>query len=89
MFRRWQTWAVLALLLGAVGGGAWYWLLIESGQPAGHYAIDMEAVRQLALGTPGERLLRIRVEQVATFTVPSAAVVAGDNFTATELGIFA
>ena len=86
---RWRTWTVLALLLAGAGTAAWYWLLAESGAPSGHFTIEMEAVRELALGMPGARPTGIRVEHVATFTTPAAAVVAGDNFTSAQLAVFA
>ena len=89
MQKRWQIWISIALVLGIVGSIAWYWLLVESGQSTQHYAIDMEAVRELAQSIPGDKALTVRVEDVASATSPAFVGVAGDNFTPTNMDFFA
>ena len=89
MLNRWRTWVVVVLMLSAAGGGAWYWLLIESGKPVQHYAIEMVAVRQLALGLPGDLPLAIRAQQMAVLGTPAVAVVAGDSFASVDLAVLA
>ncbi len=65
----------------AVLGVTYYWLFVESHVPAGEpFPIDIAEVRQLANSLPGAKPKAIRVEQVATFTFPSAAIMAGDSW---------
>ena len=75
------------LLIG--GGGAYYWLIMESHMPSdAHFELDMNKVRALADGMPGDRPVEIQVEKVAQFTFPATAVVAGDGWSSSYLPVF-
>ena len=80
--------AVVGVLL--VGGGsAYYWLIMESHMPSdAHFELDMNKVRALADGMPGDRPVEIQVEKVAQFTFPATAVVAGDGWSSSYLPVF-
>ena len=80
--------AVVGVLL-IVGGGAYYWLIVESHMPAdAHFELDMNKVRAFADGMPGDRPVEIQVEKVAQFTFPATAVVAGDGWSSSYLPVF-
>ena len=75
------------LLIG--GAGAYYWLVVESHMPSdAYFELDMNKVRALADGTPGDRPVEIQVEKVAQFTFPATAVVAGDGWSSSYLPVF-
>lgn len=75
------------LLIG--GGSAYYWLVMESHMPSdAHFELDMNKVRALADGMPGDRPVEIQVEKVAQFTFPATAVVAGDGWSSSYLPVF-
>jgi glyoxylase-like metal-dependent hydrolase (beta-lactamase superfamily II) len=78
----------LALLI-VLGGGAYYWLILESGTPAGGYAIDMKEIRRLADSLPGDKVTAIHDEAVAAFSFPGNAILAGDGWQAVPLNVFA
>lgn len=79
--------AIGVLLIG--GGSAYYWLIVESHMPSdAHFEIDMNAVRELADQIRGDKPVEIQVEQVAKFTFPATAVVAGDGWSSTDLPVF-
>jgi glyoxylase-like metal-dependent hydrolase (beta-lactamase superfamily II) len=74
----WMRWLVVFLVIVAA---AYYWLLVESHVPSGDpYSIDLPEVRRLANTIPGAKPGSIRVEQVATFTFPTIAMMAGDSW---------
>ncbi|MEJ0043694.1 MAG: hypothetical protein WDM81_16390 [Rhizomicrobium sp.] len=54
----------------AVAGAAYYWLILESGAPAGTYALDLKEVRRLADTLAGPRVTEIHVEHVAPVNFP-------------------
>jgi glyoxylase-like metal-dependent hydrolase (beta-lactamase superfamily II) len=75
-------------VLVALGGAAW-WLLFQHGEPTQRFTIDLEEVRKLAESMPGEKPADVRFEKVATFRMPTTAVVAGDGFSPTQMPVFA
>lgn len=79
---KWIRRALIALgLLAAIGGAAYYWLIVDSSAPSGgRYAIDMAEVRRLADLLPGDKAREVRVERVADFSFPATAAVAGDGW---------
>ena len=80
--------AVIGVLL-IVGGSAYYWLIVESHMPAdAHFELDINKVRELADQIPGDKPIEIQAEQVAKFSFPSTAVVAGDGWSMTDLPVF-
>ena len=79
---------VTLAVLAVIGGGAYYWLILESGTPTGSYAIDLKEVRRLADTIPGPRVTSIHVEHVANFTFPRTAVVAGDGWDKLPMTVF-
>lgn len=89
MSKPWQVFGAIVLVLAVALGSAWYWLLVDSGQPTRHFTIDMETVRQLAKRMPGDPPTEVRVAQVLMLSMPSIAVVAGDNLASTDMAVFA
>ncbi len=77
--RRWFHVLILALVFI---GGAFYWLVMES-DPLGEkpFSLDIAAIRHLANSMPGDKPSEIRVERIASFTFPAAAIMAGDSWT--------
>ncbi|MBZ5601666.1 MAG: MBL fold metallo-hydrolase [Acidobacteriia bacterium] len=69
---------VLAVLFAIALG--YYWLAVESHVPSGHYSIDIAELRRLANSIPGPKPREIRVERVATFQFPAAAIMAGGSW---------
>ena len=75
-----RTLIALAALL-VIAGAAYYWLIVESHVPGdASYAFDIEQVRAALESVSGEKPSAIEVEQVALFTFPATAVVAGDGW---------
>lgn len=73
----------------ALGGGAYYWLIVESNFPAdAHFDLDISKVRALAHEGGGDKPLDVRVEHVANFHFPATAVVAGDGWSTTDLPVY-
>src|SRR6201995_4648646 len=85
----------LFVVLLAVAGGAYYWLILESGTPPATYTIDMTEVRRLAdslpplPGLPPHRPLPIHAAHVPPVRVPGNAVVAGEGGAPTPMEVFA
>lgn len=76
----------LALLVLAVP--AYWWLLIESGEPHGTFSLDVAELRRLASSMPGEKPELIRVEEVLEFEFPKVAVLAGSGWSMVKLPVF-
>jgi len=76
--------AVLAVL----GGGAYYWLILQSGTPSASYALNLAEIRRLADSLPGEKPREIRAEHVVSFAFPATAIVAGDGWTNAAMTVF-
>ncbi|MBI1261543.1 MAG: MBL fold metallo-hydrolase [Rhizobiales bacterium] len=87
---KWTRRALIALaFLVVVGGGAYYWLIVESHMPAdAEFSLDMNAVRELADAMPGDKPENIQVEQVAGFAFPATAIVAGDGWAQKAMPVF-
>ena len=64
----------------AILAAAYFWFAVESHVPSGHYALDIAELRQLANSIPGPKPHEIRVERVATFPFPGAAIMAGGSW---------
>ena len=76
------------VVLGVIGGAAYYWFIVDSSAPSsGSYAIDMTEVRRLAGSISGDKVREVHVEHVATFSFPATAEVAGDGWTTNELPV--
>lgn len=83
-----RTLVTLAVLL-AVAGAAYYWLLVESHMPGNaSFALDIDRVRALSAAVPGDKPSRIEVEEIAVFTFPATAIVAGDGFDGRSLPVY-
>ncbi|MDO8289429.1 MAG: MBL fold metallo-hydrolase [Parvibaculum sp.] len=79
---------VLAVLV-AIGGGAYYWFVVESHMPSdAAFELDINEVRRLADEMPGNKPAKIQVEQIGAFSFPSTAVVAGDGWKQTAMPVF-
>ncbi|HXC55603.1 MAG TPA: MBL fold metallo-hydrolase [Rhizomicrobium sp.] len=86
---KWLRRFLIALaILAVLGGGAYYWLFLESGAPASSYTIDMAQVRRLAESMPGDKVREIRVERIESSAFPAIAVVAGDGWSPTPMTMF-
>src|SRR5688500_6775177 len=82
-----RTLIVLAVLL-ALASAAYYWLFVDSRMPANAaYALDLDRVRALAAAA-GDKPSAIEVEEVARFTFPATAIVAGDGFEGRLLPVY-
>ena len=77
----------LAVLL-AIGGAAYYWLIVQSDAPSGSYTIDIGKIRQLADSSPGDKATEIRVEQLEQGSFPATAIVAGDGWAPSAIAMF-
>jgi glyoxylase-like metal-dependent hydrolase (beta-lactamase superfamily II) len=88
--RTWLRRTLIALLvLLALVGAAYYWLLVESHMPGdASFALDIDQVRAASAALPGDRPSAIEVEQVAVFTFPATAIVAGDGFDGRLLPVY-
>ena len=67
---------------------AYWWLLMESGQPTGSFPLDISELRRLADSMPGEKPGVIRVEDVLELEFPTNAVLAGSGWSTAKLPIF-
>lgn len=86
---RWVKWLLgIAAVLVGVAGCAYYWLLVESSLPEGAFDLDIAELRRLASAEAGPKPDQVRVEHVATFFFPAAAVVAGDGFDPVRLPVY-
>ncbi|MEI9995948.1 MAG: MBL fold metallo-hydrolase [Rhizomicrobium sp.] len=86
----WLRRALIALVvLLVLGGGAYYWLVLESGTPSGTFALDIKEVRRLADSLPGPKALAIHDEHVATFAFRRNLVLAGDGWAPLPMAVFA
>jgi glyoxylase-like metal-dependent hydrolase (beta-lactamase superfamily II) len=80
---------VTVAVLLALAGAAYYWLLVESHMPGdASFALDIDRVRALSAAVPGDKPNAIEVEQVAVFTFPATAIVAGDGFDGRPLPVY-
>ncbi len=86
---KWGRRILIALgVIAVVGAGAYWWLILESGEPSRAYAIDMSEVRRLADSMPGDKVQEIRAEHVSDFSFPATAVVAGDGWQPSAMELF-
>lgn len=85
----WLRRILLALVfLGALGGVAYYWFIVDSSAPtSGSYSIDMAEVRRLANSISGDKAQEIHVEHVASFEFPATAAVAGDGWATLDVPV--
>ena len=73
-----MRWTALVIVIIAA---AYYWFFVESHVPAsGSYSLDIGEIRRLANSIPGPKPQSIHVEQVAAFTFPAAAIMAGESW---------
>jgi glyoxylase-like metal-dependent hydrolase (beta-lactamase superfamily II) len=81
--RRWLRIAlVVAVVLGGIATGAWWWLTARTPVPAtSTFAVDLDEIRRLAGVLPGGRPIRVNHQQVATAPLPRGAVFAGQSLT--------
>lgn len=86
----WKRNVLIALgVLIAIGGGAYYWLIVESHMPSdAAFDLDINEVRRLADEMPGDKPAKIQVEQIGAFSFPLTAVVAGDGWAQTSMPVF-
>jgi glyoxylase-like metal-dependent hydrolase (beta-lactamase superfamily II) len=80
---------IVAAVIVAVQGVAYYWLLVESHAPEdAQYALDLDALRTLASSAAGDKPTSVEVENVALFKFPATAVVAGDGFDPVDMPVY-
>lgn len=90
--RRWfRVLALVVVVILALAAGAYWWLLLDTGAPGNvpAFSLDMARVRALADELPGEKPTEVRVEIVATASVPQAMAVAGGGWGGLDMGFFA
>lgn len=83
--------AVLGIVgaLLVVGGAAYYWFVVESTMPDDvEYAFDIGEVRRAVAAVPGDKPQRIEVENIASFSFPATAIVAGDGWSQREMPVY-
>lgn len=83
--------AVLGVVgaLLVVGGGAYYWFIVESTMPSDiEYVFDIGEVRRAVAAVPGDKPQRVEVETVAAFSFPATAIVAGDGWSSREMPVY-
>lgn len=72
-----------------VGGAAYYWFIVESTMPSDvEYAFDIGEVRRAVAAVPGDKPQRIEVENIASFSFPATAIVAGDGWSSREMPVY-
>src|SRR5208282_3459564 len=77
-----RRWFRILLAVLVILGGAYWWLVMESHVPSGgQFTLDIPEIRRLANSLPGDKPTEIRVEQIASFRFPAAALMAGDSWT--------
>jgi glyoxylase-like metal-dependent hydrolase (beta-lactamase superfamily II) len=77
-----RPWFKILVLVLVILAGAFWWLVLESDLPTDrNFTLDIAELRQLANSMPGSKPTEIRVEQVASFRFPAAALMAGDSWT--------
>ena len=81
--------ARIALVLVIVALPLYSWFVTTSEGPEGARPVDMVEVRMLAKSVPGDLSIDIRVEQVASFSVPSHGIVAGSGWQNRGMAIYA
>jgi glyoxylase-like metal-dependent hydrolase (beta-lactamase superfamily II) len=87
----------LFVVLLAIAGGAYYWLILESGTPPATYTIDIKEIRRLADSLPLVPLkgvapfkpVAIHAAHIAPVSFPGNAVLAGDGWAPVPMEIFA
>ena len=80
---------IVLAVVAVIGGGGYYWFIVESHAPAdGHFALDMEEIRRLADTKPGDKVVEVDAQQVAAFSFPLTAVVAGGGWKRVEIPVF-
>lgn len=86
----WKRNLLIALaVIVALGGGAYYWLIVESSFPSdARFDLDISKVRALAHEGGGEKPTSVRVEHIANFHFPATAVVAGDGWATEDLPVY-
>lgn len=86
----WARWTLgIVVALGVIGGGAYWWLIVDGGEadPEG-YSIDIGEIRRLANSIEGEKPIDIQVQEVASFSFPATALVAGDGWSTKLLPVY-
>ncbi len=86
----WKRNVLIALaVVVALGGGAYYWLIVESSFPSdARFDLDISKVRALAHEGGGDKPVSVRVEHIANFHFPATAVVAGDGWSTVDLPVY-
>lgn len=78
------------LLLVAIAVPVYFLLLVDSTMPsAGRFDLNIETLRKLANGIPGEKPAEIRFEKLSSISIPSTLVVAGSGWGETTLTVYA
>src|SRR6266481_5006655 len=86
---KWLRRILIALLvLAALGGGAYYWLIVQSGSPTSSYTLNIAEMRRLADAMPGPKVHEVRAEHVVKFAFPATAIVAGDGWANSAMTVF-
>ncbi len=88
---RWlRIFLIVIVVLGVVGGGAYYWFIGDGNPPSNvePFGFDLAAVRARADELPGGKASDIEVEKVASFNFPAVAAVGGDSWSMVPMAAF-
>lgn len=88
---RWlRIFLIVIVVLGIVGGGAYYWFIGDGNPPSSvqAFGFDLAAVRAKADELPGGKASDIEVEKVASFNFPAVAAVGGDGWSMVPMAAF-
>ncbi|MBV9046522.1 MAG: MBL fold metallo-hydrolase [Alphaproteobacteria bacterium] len=80
--------ALAFIVLLVIAGGAYWWLIMESGSPSGTFTLDVKEIRRLADILPGDKPNAIYDERVASFNFPGNAVLAGSGWGGVPMTVF-
>lgn len=76
------------ILLLAIGGPAYYLLVVHSPVARSEFPLDLAQVRALADSLPGEKPGEIRYERIMDFKFAEAMVMAGEPWQATPIPVY-
>jgi glyoxylase-like metal-dependent hydrolase (beta-lactamase superfamily II) len=78
----------LAITL-ALGGAAYYGLVLHSPAPSSEFALDIARIRTLADSLPGDKPSAVRYEEVLALRFAEAMVMAGEPWQETPMPVYA
>lgn len=68
------------VVLVVLGGPAYFALLVQSPAPGAKFPLSLAGIRALAASLPGDKPIAVHYEDVMTWKLPEAVMVAGDSW---------